>query len=449
MRTYGYDYCYAITLDEVNKILTNNLSDAEMDFTYSHLDDDSGSTITIQGKFSPWQIVPKGSNNLLNVSMPIAKGLMQFTGGVLKGSYDLAGVTPVMQISLGWMGSGDAQSTVGSSGITDLVFTPVNDSDPDNPGYVAVYSLLDPQQKLNTIALGILKKFMSDIIVENKARLRTVFNSINPAPAHVASWLKPYKWQYFYQETSVANVFCLLCQLSDKDFPAVPSFDAAALSAQSSTSILVSQYVFFANAILPAIKSAFGSSNFSLSETNEICRISNNGDFNVATSKGGITAHSFNLSTSNNGNGLASQTSGGGPLTFLFGLEDLPDASYDWSLSTVNPLSYSNNTIRFEEDPNPVKQQNSTIHWYDWALLVVTGITNVAGLTSAIMDSIDGFSNQIQGIGMGNVNSAIESSLTGSVVNLANLIDWKEDGQTFQVSEAGLDGAMYTRGNHY
>lgn len=447
MKTYGYDYSYAITIDEVNKILASNLASVNMKISYSCVDPDTGTTITIQGQLAPWQLNSKGDNNLLGMNVPISQGSMSLTGGILTGNYDLSGVTAVMKISLSWMGSGTAQSAQGSGDMTSLVFAPVSTTDPDNPGYVTTDNLLDPQKKLDDFASGLLQKCMADVIVENKDNLKLIFNSINPAPANVASWLKPYKWQYFYQQTSVASVFCLLCQLTDKDFPSGPSFDSSALSSSANSSILISQEVFFANAILPSIQSALGSGNFSLNTSNEVCSITNNGDFNISTSNGEITAHSFNLSTSSSGNGLACHTSGGGPLDFFFGLGKLPDASYSWSLSTVNPLSFADNTIRFQDDPNPAIQQNSTIHWYDWALLVVTGITNVAGLVSTIMDSINGFANQVQAVGMGNVNNSIESSITGSVVNLANLIDWKQSQQTFQAVDAGLNGALYTYGN--
>ncbi|WP_221392718.1 TULIP family P47-like protein [Dyadobacter sp. NIV53] len=447
MRTYGYDYSYAITIDEVNKILAANLASVNMKISYSSVDPDTGTTITVQGQLAPWQLNPKGDNNLLSLNVPFAQGTMSFTGGFLSGKYDLSGVTAVMKISLSWMGSGTAQSAQGSGDMTNLVFAPVSTTDPDNPGYVATDNILDPQKKLDTTASGILAKIMADLIIENKDNLKVVFNSINPAPANVATWLKPFKWQYFYQQTSAGNVFCFLCQLTDKNFPAQPAFDSTALQRSTNTTILISQEVFFANAILPAIRNALRSNNFNQITLNEACVVTNNGDFIISTPKGAVTANSFKLTASSSGNGLACYTAGGGPLKFLFGLDDLPDATYSWSFNTINPLSFTNNTISFQNDPNPTVQQSSTMYWYDWVLLVVTGITSAEGLASAIVDSVNGFSNQIQAVGMSNVNSTIEASLTGSVVNLANLVDWKQSNQTFQAVNAGLNGAMYAYGN--
>ncbi|HOY18416.1 MAG TPA: TULIP family P47-like protein [Haliscomenobacter sp.] len=448
MKTYGYDYCYALSIAEVNKILTAEMAGMDLEIAYSTVDPDSGSTIKITGKLSPWQIVKGGSNKLINFNVPIAQGFLSLEGGAITGSYDLSNVTVEVQMNLGWMGPGSPQSVHGSGNQTTLVFSPTNGSDPDTPGYVAAINLFDPDKNLDTIATGILKSFIAAAFYDNKDKLQFIFSNVNPAPPNVSSWLKPLQWDYFYTQTNVGtDVLCFLCLLSNKPFPMQPAFDSTALSANTNSVILISQEMFFDNVVLPAVKKAFPSGSFANSVSNEVCKISNNGDFNVGTAKGSITANSFALTTSNQGNGLSISTSGGGPLKFFFGLGNLPNASYSWSVATVNPLRYNNGLISFDNDPQPVLAHNQTIHWYDWIILVALGITNIASLVSLIVDSVNDFSDQLQNVGISNVNQQVQIASGGSVVNLKTLIQWSSGGETYVATDAGLNGAFYTHGN--
>ncbi len=144
---------------------------------------------------------------------------------------------------------------------------------------------------------------------------------------------------------------------------------------------------------------------------------------------------------------MATEASGSGPLKFLFGLADLPDASYSWSCRTSNPLNFSNNKVTFLADKNPAITHDQTIKWYDWVLLVVVGITSLPGLVSVIVDSINNFSDQVSDIGMGNINDEFEKSLGGSVVNLASFVSWHTGSQGFSPANARLEGAFYVTGN--
>ncbi len=446
MRTYGYDYAYALSIAEVNAILTKNLATVDMEIPYSVKDPDSGTTVTLNAKLEPWQIVKGGSNSLLNFEIPFSQGYLALEGGALKpGSYLLAGVSVIMQISLGWIGSSNDQSGSGNKNRTSMVFLPNQTKDKDNPGYVASIKVMDPNNNLDSISKGILKEFMADALVSNKGKIKYIFANVNPQPPNVSTWLNPVQWEYFYLNNG-EGALCFLCMLSNAALPSNPAFDSTAISSSYNSTLLVSQESFFSNVVVPSIKSAFSNGTFNLKVENEVCTISNSGNFKVKTSDGGITAKSFTLTTSNQGNGLATTTSGGGSLKFLFGLASLPNASYQWSLSTVNKLQYKNQQVTFLADPKPTKTHSQTIHWYDWVLLVVLGITNIAGLVSAIVDSINDFSDQVDAVGMGNINTAIQKATGNSVVNLSGLISWNKQGESFEASEAALDGAFYIRG---
>ncbi|WP_417356403.1 TULIP family P47-like protein [Flavobacterium sp.] len=448
MRTYGYDYSFALSTDEVNKILKDNLENIDFELKYSGKDSQSGSTITLDGKMAPWQIIKGGQNSLLRFSVPFSDGFMSIEGPI-SNSYDLTNVTVLIEVTLGWVGSGDIQETKGSGSLTKLIFSPTMTNDPDTSGYVAVVNVLDPDKRLDTIGTGLIRTYTANILFENKDKINFIFADVFPKPNNVGSWLTPYKWQYYYSTGKSYDALCFLCLLSDKAWPESPAFDSETLTEGNNSVILVSQEAFFQHVVLPSIKDTFPGGNFNLNvSTDESCTITNKGDFNVKTSKGNITASSFKLTTSDSGNGLKTLTSGGGPLKFFFGLGKLPNASYSWSCENTNPLVYKNDRISFQKDNHPVTHHNQEIPWYDWVLLVVVGITSLPGLISFIVDSINDFSDDVNNVGMGNINDKLGDSVSNSMVNLANLINWStKDGQSFKPGTAGLNGALYVYGN--
>lgn len=448
MRTYGYDYAFAVSVDEVNKILADNLKNVDLELTYSGTDPQSGSTIKLDAKMAPWQIIKGGQNSLLRFSMPLSSGQLSIQGP-LSNQYDLSQVTVLIEVTLGWLGSGDTQETTGSGDITKLIFSPTGTQDSTQPGYVAVINILDPDNHLDTVGMGLLRTYTINVLVDNQDKINYIFADVFPKPSGVGSWLTPYKWIYYYATGQSYDALCFLCQLSDKPWPASPAFESSALTDGSNATILISQESFFNNVVLPSIRSAFPGGTFSLSvHSDESCLINSTGDFSVKTNQGTITANSFTVTTSDSGNGLKMVASGGGPLKFFFGLGDLPDASYSWSCQNTNALQFSNNNITFLTDSHPITQHDQTIHWYDWLILAAVGITSLPGLISVIVDSINDFSDGVNNVGIGTINSNLGNAVSGSVVNLANLISWStKNGQNFSSTRAGLNGALYVYGN--
>lgn len=448
MRTYGYDYSFAVSVDEINKILVENLGNVDVELKYTGTDSQSGAKITLDAKMSPWQIIKGGQNSLLRFSMPISDGYLSIEGAI-SNSYDLTNVTVLIEVTLGWLGSSDIQETKGSGGITKLIFSPTQATDPDNPGYVTVVNILDPDKHLDTVGMGLLSSYTKNILFENKDKINYIFADVFPKPSNVSSWLTPYKWIYYYSTGKSYDALCFLCLLSDKTWPTSPAFDSTSLTSGSNSTILISQETFFDHVVLPSITSTFSGGSFSISvATDESCTIKNVHNFDVKTSKGDITASSFKLTTSDDGNGLKTLTSGGGSLKFFFGLGKLPGASYSWSCQDTNPLQYKNDQITFLKDSTPITHHDQTIHWYDWVLLVAVGITSLPGLISVIVDSVNDFSDEVNNVGIGNINKNLGDAVSGSVVNLSNLIDWStKDGQKFKSNEAGLNGALYVYGD--
>jgi len=443
MRTYGFDYAFALSIDAVNAIMARNLAVVQMTIAYDTVDEDSGSKLHLTAQLAPWQIVPGGQNSLLNLNIPIVKGSLTLEGAIQK-TYDLAGVTPEMQITLGWIGTGSRQDATGQGDATHLTFDPNDSTDKHNPGYVATVQIHDPQKRLDTIGLGILNEVMAGALYSNKEKIKYIFANVEPKPNGVHSWLTPAQWRYFYAGSTNFNALCFLCMLAGSgSLPAMPAFDSTAIRANSNVTLLVAQPKFFTNIVLPAVQRAFPGGRFALSTTvEEVCTIGNNGTFNV----GALTASSFALSPSDSGNGLKMRASGGGPLKFLFGLADLPNASYSWSLATINPLRFNGHLITFDADRSPVMTHDQTIPWYDWVLLVVVGIIDLPGLIAAIVGAITGFYDVAERDGIATINNNLQAATGRTVANLARLVAWEVDGKSLTPADAGLSGALYVHG---
>lgn len=448
MDTYQYDYSYALTKDKVNEIMSNNLASVVMPLVYSDHDSVTGAVTTIDVNLGVWSMADGGQNRLVKLNIPIKEGFLSISGlpGV-NGSWDMTGVSMLVEVNLGWMGAGNEQELDGAGSLTSLVFSPTRDATPDDPGYVAIITVTDPTGQLTGAAVGMLKQFAQAAFYENRGNLKYIFAGVVPIPAGVATWLRPCKWQYYVASGDI-EALCFLCMLSDVPFPDAPAFDSTALVAGSNAVALISQEAFFANTLLPAVEASFPEGSFSVSESDQHSLISNTGSFNVSVDGDNINTDSFRLWPSDSGNGLQTSSAGGGPLKFLFGWADLPGASYSWSVKTVNPLSLNISTgvMTFENDPKPTTTHDQNIPWYDYIILVGMGLTLV-GLIADIVDAVKGFGDKVNDAGMSNINDAVQSSFDDSVVNVTNLLDWKANGQSFTLTDGGLDGALYFRGN--
>ncbi|WP_323117738.1 TULIP family P47-like protein [Burkholderia alba] len=443
MKTYDYQYAYAISIDEVNDMLKRNLAAVPMRMQFSTTDGDTGSKISLNAELSPWSIVRGGQNTLLRVNVPISQGRLTLEGGAITGDYDLATVSVIVEIRLGWIGAGTQQEAQGASGHTQLIFEPSEAQGQDSPGNVSVIKPIDPNKKLDPVASALLQSYFASALRTNKEALKYILANVNPAPASVASWLNPKRWNYYYTETSSAAALCFLCMLDDTPLPS-PKFDSTSLDSKSNVTVLVSQETFFNHVVLPGVEAAFPSASFSLSCTNDQCAITNQHSFDFEK----VTVNNFEIRTSHDGNGLSCNASGGGPLKFLFGLANLPDASYWWSVGTVNPLVFKDPAVSFAEDPNPKLAHDQTVYWYDWILLAVVGIANAVGLASTIYDLVNHFSDGVNKTGMSSINSHIQKATGGNIASLSNLLAWRGDARHFVAHTAGLNGAFYVQGTY-
>ncbi|MGP5564792.1 TULIP family P47-like protein [Vreelandella alkaliphila] len=448
MDTYQYDYSYALTKDKVNDIMSTNLASVSMPLVYTDHDSVTGAVTNINVNLGVWSMADGGQNRLMKLNIPIKEGFMSISGlpGV-NGSWDMTGVSLLVEITLGWLGPGNQQELDGEGSLTSLVFSPSEDSTSNDPGYIAILTVTDPSGQMTSAATGMLKQIAQQAFYENRDNLQYIFAGVVPVPAGATTWLRPYKWQYFVASGDI-EALCFLSMLDDSPFPATPAFDSTALTSGCNAVALISQEAFFKNTLLPSVEDTFPKGTFAVHQTNQHSVISSNGSFDAQIDGDNINTDSFSLWPSDAGDGLQTSSAGGGPLTFLFGLADLPDATYSWTTKTVNPLSlnYSTGVMTFEEDPSPQTTHDQDIPWYDYIILVGLGLT-LPGLIADITDAVNHYGDQVNAVGMSNINAAVQSTFDNDVVNVASLLDWQIDGQSFSLTEGGLDGALYFRGN--
>ncbi len=437
MKTYGFDYAYGISIGTLNAAIATSLANVSMPVVFNTTDPESGTTIALNATLAPWQIVSGGGGDLLHLNITFSDGYLELAGA-FNGSFDVSDVVALVEIQLGWVGPGTPQQEQGGGTVTQLTFAPAT-VDPANPGYVSVIGITDPDSGLSTVAKGLLKSYVANALVSNQANVQYILANTNPVPAGLGSWLRPVRWAYFYADS--VKSLCYLCMMSRQAMPTL-AFDNTAFS-QNDCALLISQAQFFANVVLPGVQAAFPGGTFSVATDNENSTLTNQGDFDL----GDISASALTVTTSDAGNGLKVYAAGGGPLKFFFGLSDLPGASYSWNVTSTNVQQFTNGTLSFVADPNPVINQDHTIHWYDWVLLVAVGITDVAGLVSAIYDGIEGFHDQVEKVGVATINTEVQSASGGAVANLQNVVDWKLGVRQLSIASAGLNGPLYAQGN--
>lgn len=443
MDTYGYDLVYACALDEINSQLVSSFSNEKMSssFTYFIPASESDPSINISGKFGAWQLVLGGQNRLIRFMIPIVSGSL----GVGSKSYDLTDSQVEMEFQLGWLGSGTSVNAQGSGDNTQLQFNiklKGNKPGDSTDGAVTTVKVF-PNKGMDFLAQGIMHDIMPDLFLAQRNLFNHIFASIVPIPQGMSDWITPKKWNYFYSEANGKGQLCVLSMVTERDLPSIPAFDSSVFADGSTASLILSQELFMQHLLLPGLQSSVNRS-LHLTSDSSGWKIVNNGGFPILGSKGSVSNYTSRIV----GNTLRTDANGGGPLKFLFNM-DLKNAHYDWSIQLNNVGQYdaSIDTFHFNTDPNPTKHCDSTVPWYDWALLALVEIDSITSLNLYLFLQItDVLINTVSDAMAKGVANAMTRSLQGKVSNLHLGLNWGES-STFRPSDGGLSGAFYLRGN--
>lgn len=440
--TYGFDVAFACTLEAINAQLRANLSRTDLTVTYSGQDSTDRATVTLNGKWEPWQMIAGGSNRLLRFSVPFKSGTLVIDCpaiGKSNATYQLDQVSVQVELQLAWLDDGGATGT-GSGANNKLVFSLVSkgmSTGDTTSGAVSPYGVTDPANHLDELAHEILEDVIADVLIANRNKTSHIFATIETNSQEDAPWLTPIRWDYFYQQPdSGAPVLCVLAVLSDRPLPTA-AFDSSVLAAGGNTFIVVSNLMFLTHGVLPGLPAVYGGGTFAVEKSSDSTgSIVNQGSINTATTSWGADTYyphidSFSLSIS--GSNVITRIAGACDITGLAG------AYITFSGTETATSNYSPNSqlLTFGAPTGSITSEKH-IAWYDYLFGALSG-----GLGLVIIDTVitavtatvtDGVGKAVQQTGT--------TALGGLVVSMCK---WSGSNTT-QIA-GGLSSAFWIAGN--
>lgn len=273
MNLKGWDIISLTPIQNVNQTLSDHWIDL-------HFRKNEGD-IELQGTFGTWTFVPGGSGKILRVSCPILEGRLHVFGTELK----LDGMTAVFNLMLNFFDRARFTGKYGTENQLDLMFdlrvpqyitecgNLQNNSDEELGGMVQPVDLLECTSVYKYTVLNL----MTDYIIENAAKLQTVFASVILHSAQ-GSWLSPAVCRYAFLDGENPYL-AILAVCTNRDISDLPlDVDVVDLDLSGQRSYYaVSKALFAKNTGLSCFTSLFRSSSddYSLCEEvlNNKCRV--------------------------------------------------------------------------------------------------------------------------------------------------------------------------------
>ncbi|MCA5894860.1 TULIP family P47-like protein [Isoptericola sp. NEAU-Y5] len=444
--TYGFDAAYASTVDTANRALDTWFGkQPPLRLHYDGSDTADQAKIALSSACRPWQIVRGGSNKLLRFAVPLASGTLEVEApsqGIDHASFDLGGVSVVVEVQLGWFPHGPEQTAAGSGGGTARALAlnlstrgaGVGDS---TPGAVTTVSVSDPGNKLSELGSAVLAEVFPDVLIAHRADVGHVFATLVPVPDGADAWMNPTAWDYFYQESSQGPaVLCVLTVVTGRTLPATSAFDASVLVAGADRFAVVSGLQLLTHGLLPALPKAFGGGTFAVTPTSDTtATIVNVGPVRTRTTSWGADTyypHIDSYALSIDGSDVVTAVQGRCDIT------GLADAYITFSGTKTAAMSYSPDTGALSTgSPSGRIDSSKHIPWYDWvfgALSGGIGIAIIDGVISAVTDTVTA-----------SVADAVSTSLDASIASTALAVcDWA--GPRTDPTAGGLSGALWLAG---
>ncbi len=430
MDNYNWDVVYACSGTYINAQLAANRDDYIQSFDYKD------SSIKISGTFGAWEIVPGGSEGLLQFNCPIDTGLV-----VLKENnktVTLDGTVPLVQMQLKVIKASDKSAS------HNLVFnykTVGKQKGDTTPGAVTV---IDPditgklkQEEYGGLAAELLVNGLGQCFIQNTDKLSFIFAQVLPTPTGKNSdWLAPKAFSYAYQQpdSDALGGLAILGLLDSTDMSSLPrNFDIALLDKED-FGFLLSAHQFMKNVILPDLPNSLGGN----------CSVN---DFKFDGDTSLTLANNFNLDSVKVG--AIHYTPKVQDLTFA--IEDtsmrcyidtktditgLTHAYVTNSVTSNNPSSFDIKTrlLSFEKDPNMETASHKHIPWWEEA---------VGALTLGLMNAI------IEGIGEAIENAVEDLNESKTATNFGQvapgLVSWSGQ-KNITVNAGGLEDNVFMQG---
>jgi hypothetical protein len=384
MNTYGWDSVFVLSVPAANKQLAANMSQLLETFNFDYT---AGLAPTqIQGTFAPWQIVPGGSNTIIQLKLPIQSGTMDVSG---LGSYKLDGVAVEVQVPLTILPSTVTPQT------QELAFDFSGTATNDSSGIVYIRTD-DPNQQVPTSYDTLLGDALIQCLLANTAAITYVFATIDLTPS-ANSWLTPVESVFSYQAPvgSSTQYLSILSMTTAQDVSKLShNVDPTLLNPADDWSMAISSGQFLRGAILPTLPSVFGhgttASTFRYDSGQNA--ILNTQSFDTDEVKSGLIEYNpkiTSLKMTVSGNALHSVTSGNCDLGV--------GISMTFTVTSNNAMVFnaSQQTFTFNDDPNPTETHDDNIP--TWEEVLFLGLVDI--ITMAVVHFIaDDIADQLNTI---------------------------------------------------
>lgn len=440
MDTYGWDTVFLIGASAVNSALAANSDKLVMSF---NADPGTAPPVLAVGKYKSWSIVPGGSERWLHLALAIQEGQLSIGSGTpspialqfgvhqpltQKRIYDLAGITIILAVDLRLV---RVEATEGEE-VQFNLRQPGQAFAPPESGYVTPVKVIDPNEKLDVAAQGLLGFAVADDLVKNADKVRYILGFINPVPPEKDSWLAPTVSEYAFtaREYDREPFLSILSRTQGTDITGLPrAVDPSDITGDINASYIISRDLVLENLILPILPQAYQTSADSFRFDKDKHVIVNTRKFETFSVKSGAITYypqveSFEL-----------RIEGQCMRTAVRGVCDMKAGIWmSFYVNSTNQTKFNPATkeLSFLPDPNPISDSSADIPWYLYFLgLLVIAITEIC--VSVISKDI-----------AGKLNELLRNALS-ITQNPPRVVEWMGT-EGFTVTNAGLNGALYMMG---
>lgn len=419
MNMNGWDTVYAVSLETANRALGRSLG--ELIPSVSRTISGALGQFAVSAEFGPWKIALGGSEQLIVLQVPIAKGKVVKVNGP---EYSLAGYEALFSISLKLLKSAENSR--------DLAFDfAVAGSLGQAPAPSTVVPLgfagAGPDPTVGGIALDALAAGL----VEEADKISFAFAAINLVPPGTNGWLAPVNLAYGFFQSIAGSAF--LAILSTKGDPSALSvkIDPVLISDGAQSGFAFSLQLFFNNCLIPAMAANLPDDpvdGFGLDDHDPPGIVTTRSLGMDSTRVGAIDYYPSIDSFS------ASPVPGKMQIVTSGGCDVYAGLSMSWSTRTANDFAFDaeKQTIGFASEGSPEVEHDVDIPWYYWAISPL--ITEIAdGVASLIGDSIASFIGD-------KVSGGIMAAAPPETVRFAGM-------RAFRTTQAIMDGAIILKGD--
>lgn len=444
MNTKGWDVIYAIKTHVASADMQRNMSQLVTKFDWQWVSQSGGKQIAVSftGEFDPWSICNQGSQQYIQLDMPVQSGnYAMAVGGKTVKQVDMSGMVLRMQFDLKFI---DQANATGKQQLVFHVEKSGSLSDADQNGAVICLDVFPaPDYQSNSDSsrtqqgdgdVGpIIKHSAAALFLQHKDQLDYAFATIDLVPPGATSWMAPQKMAFaFWSPAGGAEgllaIFTKVTDWPDANVAQLSrELDSSLLSNDHDVFVAVSQKMWLTHLLLPSLPTTYKYTAVNHDGGMEIGSLTNNGNIPMGNFKWGlityspvITAYSMTVSD----NQLKQSASGTCDLQYL-------DSWMGFSLSATNTFGFAGETISFPCTASSSSHSNH-VSAGGWIIGILGGGIGL-GVLAACSEGI--------GAASGDYAAGIISKQI-KAMNVKN-VTWGQSLPDLTVDNAVLSQAMY------